>query len=200
WTAWQGEGWDSEIDAVLDHVRANGASGTAHVGEGEERRAGGWWEWNPSKSALEFLWHTGRLSIARRDAFRKIYDLTERVIPEPHLSTLHPEDHTLDWAANAALDRLGFATSGEIAAFWAKMTPDEAKAWCARAQAAGEIVEIDVEGADGSRRRSFARPDVLAEAAAAPEAPGLVRILSPFDPALRDRARAERLFGFFYRI
>ena len=27
-----------------------------------------------------------------------------------------------------------------------------------------------------------------------------VRLLSPFDPALRDRARAERLFGFRYRI
>ena len=27
-----------------------------------------------------------------------------------------------------------------------------------------------------------------------------IRILSPFDPALRDRDRAERLFGFAYRI
>ena len=27
-----------------------------------------------------------------------------------------------------------------------------------------------------------------------------LRVLSPFDPALRDRKRAERLFGFHYRI
>ena len=27
-----------------------------------------------------------------------------------------------------------------------------------------------------------------------------LRVLSPFDPALRDRTRAERLFGFRYRI
>ena len=27
-----------------------------------------------------------------------------------------------------------------------------------------------------------------------------MRVLSPFDPALRDRNRAERLFGFDYRI
>ena len=33
-----------------------------------------------------------------------------------------------------------------------------------------------------------------------PEPPSRLRILSPFDPALRDRKRAERLFGFFYRI
>jgi uncharacterized protein YcaQ len=53
---------------------------------------------------------------------------------------------------------------------------------------------------DGGLRRAFARPDILEAVRNAPEAPGIVRILSPFDPALRDRARAERLFGFFYRI
>ena len=42
------------------------------------------------------------------------------------------------------------------------------------------------------------RPETLA--APVPEPPGRIRILSPFDPALRDRARAERLFGFHYRI
>jgi uncharacterized protein YcaQ len=61
-------------------------------------------------------------------------------------------------------------------------------------------MEIAVEGADGSRRHSLARPDVLARAADAPAPPGRLRVLSPFDPALRDRARAERLFGFHYRI
>jgi uncharacterized protein YcaQ len=62
------------------------------------------------------------------------------------------------------------------------------------------IVPIEVEGADGSRRVSFARPGVVEEAAGLPEPPARLRVLSPFDPALRDRARAERLFNFFYRI
>ena len=62
------------------------------------------------------------------------------------------------------------------------------------------LVEVAVEGHDGTLRRSFARPDVLAQAEAAPEPPARIRVLSPFDPALRDRARAERLFGFHYRI
>lgn len=33
-----------------------------------------------------------------------------------------------------------------------------------------------------------------------PAAPNRLRILSPFDPMLRDRNRTERLFGFHYRI
>jgi uncharacterized protein YcaQ len=41
---------------------------------------------------------------------------------------------------------------------------------------------------------------VLAQAEAAPDPCPRLRILSPFDPALRDRDRADFLFGFFYRI
>jgi uncharacterized protein YcaQ len=96
------------------------------------------------------------------------------------------------------LDRLGFATSGELAAFWDHVTPAEAKAWSVAALADGRIIEIDVEGVDGQLRRSFAWPDLMDEASAPPVP--RIRILSPFDPALRDRKRAERLFGFHYRI
>jgi len=57
---------------------------------------------------------------------------------------------------------------------------------------------VDVTGVDGKLRRSFARPNVLDEAGISLSK--RVRIMSPFDPALRDRKRAERLFGFHYRI
>ncbi len=46
----------------------------------------------------------------------------------------------------------------------------------------------------------FAYPETLDTVSELPEPPSRVRILSPFDPALRDRKRAERLFGFYYRI
>ena len=61
----------------------------------------------------------------------------------------------------------------------------------------GEVVEVMLEGADGSARKVLARPATLSET---PDITPRLRILSPFDPALRDRARAEHLFGFFYRI
>lgn len=134
----------------------------------------------------------------RREGFRKIYDLTERVIPSQHLERRFDVEETLDWACNGALDRLGFATAGEIAAFWALVTPEEAKAWCTQALAQGRVIEVAVEGADGSLRRGFARPGLLDEPV--PEPGDRLRVLSPFDPALRDRKRAERLFGFHYRI
>ncbi|MCV2867012.1 winged helix DNA-binding domain-containing protein [Defluviimonas sp. WL0002] len=199
WAKWHGQGFDARFDEVLAHVAENGPVSTSEVGESEARSSGGWWDWNPSKIALEYLWRVGRLSVVRRDAFRKIYDLTERVIPDEYLCHAPSQSQTIDWACNAALDRLGFATSGEIAAFFAKVTPDEAKDWCAAAVKRGSIIEVGIECAGGQVRRSFARSDVV-DGAEVPEPPGRIRILSPFDPALRDRNRAERLFGFHYRI
>jgi uncharacterized protein YcaQ len=96
----------------------------------------------------------------------------------------------------AAIDRLGFATPGEVAAFWNAVNPEEARDWCKTELKEGRLIEVSAESADGSHRRSLARPDVLARAALLPEPPGRMRVLSPFDPALRDRNRAERLFGF----
>ena len=201
WHNWHGEGFTEKFGDVLERVREQGAVTTSEVGEDEERSSGGWWEWHPSKTALEYLWRSGELSVCHRKGFFKAYDLTERVIPAEHREPQPSTEETIDWACNAALDRLGFATSGEVAAFWEAVTPAEAKIWCGEALRRGELIEIEVENADGSRpRRSFARPDVFECAADAPEPPGRVRILSPFDPALRDRKRAERLFGFHYRI
>lgn len=198
WTGWQRAGFHEKFDEVLTRVADHGPVTSAEVGEGEARGSGGWWDWHPSKAALEYLWRVGELSVTRREGFRKVYDLTERVIPAAWRGPAPDAAATLDWACTTALDRLGFATTGEIAAYWNAVTPDEARAWAEAAQARGEVCPVMVENADGSLRRHLARPGLWENPA--PEPPARLRVLSPFDPALRDRKRAERLFGFHYRI
>ena len=198
WKRWFRDGYEAKFDDILNRIARDGPVTSSDVGEGEARGRGGWWDWHPSKTALEWLWRTGQLQITRREGFQKVYDLTERVIPQAHRLPCPPVGTVVDWACASALDRLGFATPGEICAYWNAITPQEARDWCKAELAAGRVTEIAVEGADGSFRHSLARPDVLARAA--PEPPARLRVLSPFDPALRDRARAERLFGFHYRI
>ena len=99
-----------------------------------------------------------------------------------------------------ALDRLGFASSGELAAFWDSATAAEAKAWCRTAEASGAIRPVQIEAADGSVMTRFIRSETLDSLDLLGEAPGMVRVLSPFDPMIRDRKRCERLFGFNFRI
>ncbi|WP_439139946.1 winged helix-turn-helix domain-containing protein [Roseicyclus sp.] len=200
WQDWHGTAFHAEIDTVLRHVTDHGAVHSAEIGGKRAEKSTGWWDWHPSKTALEYLWRTGELAITRREGFRKFYDLTERVIPAEQLNAHIPEDRVIDWACRAALDRLGFATPGELAAFWALITPLEAKTWVDAARGRGEIAEAVVQGADAAPRRVVLWPATLARLADLPEATPRMRVLSPFDPALRDRKRAERLFGFSYRI
>jgi uncharacterized protein YcaQ len=197
WRKWFRAGYEAQFDTLLDRIARDGPVGTADVGEGELRGKGGWWDWHPSKAALEWLWRTGQIAVTRRDGFAKIYDLTERVIPAAHRAPI-PAEEVADWACRTALDRLGFGSAKDIAAYWNAITPQAARDWCHAALAQGKIIEVEVEGASGQRRRAFARPETLSETP--PEPPARLRILSPFDPALRDRDRAEHLFGFRYRI
>lgn len=200
WRSWFREGYESQFDTILRRIEADGPVTSSDVGQGEARGKGGWWDWHPSKTALEWLWRTGQLAITRRDGFQKVYDLTDRVIPEIHRRPAPDPRALTDWACTSALDHLGFADASELRAYWHTLTPVEVKGWTKEALAKGEIVEIEIEAADGRRKRSFARPDVVDQAALAPEPPVRLRILSPFDPALRDRDRTDFLFGFHYRI
>ncbi|WP_312525800.1 winged helix-turn-helix domain-containing protein [Paracoccus sp. (in: a-proteobacteria)] len=200
WPKWRQEGWDAEVENVLQHILDFGPVGAADLGGETPKGSGGWWNWHPSKTALEYLWRSGRLSVCHRQGFRKIYDLTERVIPADHLRASVADDEVIDWAMMAALTRLGFGTSTELAAFFNIANLDEAKLWCANALRLSRIIEIDVEMADGSRRLCYSTAELLEKVASLPQPSARIRLLSPFDPALRDRQRAERLFGFRYRI
>ena len=168
---------------------------------GAERPAKGWWDWTPEKMALEFLWRTGRLAIAGRESFHKVYDLTERVLPGAHAEPAPSAEAHVEWACRSALERLGVATPSELAAFWAAIPVARASAWCREAVSAGRAVNVSVYGSNGAvPRGAFALPDWEERLRRAKPTPERTRLLSPFDPLLRDRKRLERLFGFDYRF
>ncbi|MDB4187788.1 winged helix DNA-binding domain-containing protein [bacterium] len=202
WRTSRRDGFAQELQAVLDHIRVEGASGSSDVGKGEKRGSGGWWDWHPSKTAMEYLWRSGTLHVVGREGFQKRYDLTKRVLdPEIWATDNVPSDaETIDWCCSGALDRLGFATPTEIAAFWAHTALKEAKEWCANALAQGTVAQIEIEGADGSVKQALARPELCRDPSVEQTASNRLRVMSPFDPALRDRKRAKFLFGFDYRI
>ena len=196
--------FEDVLDQVRVHVSQNGPTLSRDLKmwcQSQKAKKNGWWEWHPAKTALEFLWRTGELSICHRNGFQKAYDLCHRVIPDKAMSALAQSgEGFIDWACNNALDRLGFATSGELAAYWASVDAAEARTWCARSLGDG-IIEVLVEDASGGPpRRAFARPALLDQLSDILDPPNRLRVLSPFDPLIRDRKRLKRLFDFEYRI
>ena len=200
WRKARHQGFEEIFEEVLAMIGRNGPTMARDIGS--QRKTGrGWWDWHPEKTALEYHWRTGNLAIAGRDGFQKIYDLAENIIPKRHLNERVDEDAFIDWACRSAIERLGFATSGEIAAFWELVTPAEAAAWCQSALKGCRLTEVLIENCDERRpTRSFAvlnLPDTYADAI---QPVDRLRVLSPFDPMIRDRKRCLRLFGFDYRI
>ena len=116
-----------------------------------DHKSGGWWNWHPNKTALEYFWHTGKLAIAGRQNFQKIYDLAERVIPGAFLRARGQPRGLRRLGLPQRAERLGFATHGEIAAFWNLLSPDEAKAWVSKHR--DELAEVLIEPAIGGKPR-----------------------------------------------
>jgi uncharacterized protein YcaQ len=183
---------------VRDRIRAEGPLQSRDFEHERSGASGAWWGWTPQKAALEYLWHTGELLIARRAQFHKVYDLAERVLPAAGAGDGPDPAASLEWACRAAIDRLAVATTGEIARFWGGHELADVRAWCARAAGAGTLVAVRAADVHGGTRAAWAIPDWERRATRLPDAPQRVRLLAPFDPVLRDRARTQRLFGFEY--
>lgn len=185
-------------ERVLKRVREDGPVRSSDF-ERKGGRSTGWWDWKPEKTALECLFSTGELMIARRDRFQRIYDLRERVLPGwDDGQTLSPEQ------AKRLLVMKTIAALGVTKARWVanyfglqqRDVPDH----IASAVQSGEIVEVAVEGWNVP---GYVHADnlLIAEVAASGELSAThTTLLSPFDPLIWDRARAEELFDFSYRI
>lgn len=193
-------GDDRVIAVVREHVEKHGAvraRDLAHLGG----RTGPWWGWGPAKGALEFLWRTGELAVVHRNGFEKIYDLAERLIPKGLRDAKPWRTETLEWACNQGIDRLGAATPKMLADFWGYASIRQAANWIAAQKKRGQLIDVVLSGTSGRRNfNAVARPDIEEQLAALPASTSRLRALAPFDPLLRDRDRAERIFDFDYRI
>lgn len=201
WRQRLGEDYQRTLSNIKAQIAENGPIMARDVGDAEKPTSpgGSWWGWRPSKSALEFMWRTGELAVTGRRGFQKVYDLTEHVIPARYYHHQPTEAEFIDWACCSAIERLGFATASEIARFWEAVSIKEATAWCNTA-GRNKLRSVDVQMADGGYRRMVARADIFSRQNDIPPPPARLRLLSPFDPILRDRNRAAQLFGFTYRF
>src|SRR5690606_3829123 len=94
---------------------------------------------------------------------------------------------------------LGIATARWIPDYY-RMPKRETPLRVRELAAAGDLIEVHV---DGWRDAAYVHPsdiDTVQAAADGALKPTLTTLLSPFDPVVWDRARASTMFGFDYRI
>ena len=155
------------------------------------------WARPPHKKALDYLWYSGELTTSHRENFVKFYDLTHRVIP-PNLFHQSPTNAAqIDWLCRAALDRIGFGTLREIQKFWDACDLADVKDW---AKKSTSMVPVEIQNHDGIWTEALAPQDIETRLTNLRPPTSRLRILNPFDPAIRDRERLKRLFGMDYKI
>jgi uncharacterized protein len=155
-----------------------------------ERRTAGWWGWSDCKRAVEWLFWIGRLTTAYRRNFERVYDLTERVFPNFRPEEVSETD-ARRMLIRVAARALGIATASDLRDYF-RLDSVELRSSVEELAAAGELIQVEVDG--------WSQPAFLDAKARLPRQVEVKALVSPFDPLLWDRRRAERLFGFRYRI
>ena len=155
------------------------------------------WKRPPHKKALDSMWYGGELTTSHRKNFVKFYDLSHRVIPQNIFNQCLTDAEQIEGLCSAALDRMGFGTIKDIQKFWDAVDRADVKAWVENSKS---IIPIDIQSHDGTWTESFAPADIEDRLAKACAPTSRLRIINPFDPAIRDRDRLKRLFGMDYKI
>lgn len=182
----------AEIKARID---AEGALSTAAF-DTKVKGAKKMWDRPPHKVALDYMWHAGELSTSHRVHFRKYYDLTEKVIPADILAQDIADDEQIAWLCNQALNRLSVATHKEIKEFWEAADVKEVRNWAE----GRELMPVEWQRHDGSWVAAFGAVDIEQRLTELQKPSTRMRIVNPFDPCIRDRARLKNIFGFDYKI
>ena len=179
---------------VLAEVAARGPVTARDLDDGTPRSKEHWgWNWSQARQALDFLFMCGDVAIAGRTSqFEVRYDLPERVLPAAvlDLPTPTPAEARLELVRRAARSH-GVATARCLKDYY-RMHIDEVRPAIAVLVESGELVPVTVEG--------WRRPAYLHRDARIPRRVAARALLSPFDPVVWERDRAEHLFDFHYRI
>ncbi|MER0480267.1 crosslink repair DNA glycosylase YcaQ family protein [Streptomyces sp. Edi2] len=173
--------------AVLDRLKAEGPLTTSELGGG--RTGGEWWDWSETKIAVEWLLDTGEVVCTRRRAWKRVYDLAERAVPDALLHDDLDDAACLRRLVAQAGSAMGVATRADLADYH-RLKAKQVDAVVADSG----LVPVEVEGWG---KPAWADPAALA---APPRGRHRTTLLSPFDSLIWDRPRTERIFGFTHRL
>jgi uncharacterized protein YcaQ len=189
------DGWVQSNAAMLDWLRAELAGrdsvAASEIEHDSGKGAGGWWGWSEVKTGLEYLFRFGEVVSAGRTRFERRYALAETALPAEVFEREVPRDDAIRELMRLSARAHGIGTVSDLADYFRIKTAPAASAIRDLVDA-GELVPVTVPG--------WSRPAVLHRDARMPRRIEATALLSPFDPVVWERDRAERMFGFRYRI
>ena len=191
----------------MERVKSEGPLSSKDF-KSDKKNGSGWWEWKPAKIALELLYWRGELMVKERQNFHKIYDLTERVLPEDVDLKLPSDSEVASFLVNRAIKAMGIAREVEIRRF---LQPDSGRDSDFRAVDKisinstikekienREILRVNIQGNETDDW--YVYPESIQNMPAVPVFSNQTYLLSPFDNLVIQRDRLKTLFDFDYAL
>ncbi|MBS1537244.1 MAG: YcaQ family DNA glycosylase [Bacteroidetes bacterium] len=178
---------------VLDRIQAEGALKARDFEHSQ--KTGGWWEHKPAKRALEQLFLEGKLMIARRVNFQKVFDLTERVLPAEVETTIPSTDEFSRHLIFSAINAHGFASVEEISYLRGGNMRKAIQKLVTVLCESGELLPVSVENSKQLYYSTAKNLSTLGQSITE-----TTHILSPFDNTVIQRKRLLQLWDFDYQI
>ena len=187
--------WVAENGPMLDWLRAEltdrGAVAASEIEHDSGKGAGGWWGWSEVKTGLEWLFRFGEAVSAGRSRFERRYALASSALPSALFEREVPRSDAIRELLLLSARAHGIGILADFADYY-RIKSEPARAAVHELVDAGELLPVTVEG--------WNRPAYLHRDARIPRRVEATALLSPFDPVVWERRRAERMFGFHYRI
>lgn len=154
-----------------------------------------WYEWKPTKVAMQLLFMEGRLMVAGRQGFQKIYDLAERVIPEGIDLKKPTQKGFCAYLIDRAVQAHGLVSDVEIG-YLRKGLKKPIQRVLEEKVRKKELVKVALPGAP---EVYYSTPGLLSGIDSIKPSQQL-HLLSPFDNLVIQRKRLANLFDFDYQI
>ncbi len=177
--------------AALAEIRERGPLAAGDFDD-HRRNGTGWWSWSEVKIALEYLFWSGQVTVARRVNFERQYDLPERVFRAAVLAAPTPtEADAQRELVRISARAMGVATALDLRDYF-RLDAVDGNPRIAELVEDGTLIPVAVEG--------WKQQGYLFAGTTIPRAVNVRALLSPFDSLVWERSRDRRLFGFDYRL
>jgi uncharacterized protein len=183
------------MEKVLDRVARDGPLMVKDFDNDRQVASAGWWDWRPSKVALERLYLEGSLMATRTRDFFKLYDLPENLVPGDIDKSMPTPEEFARHIIRRTLKSLGIGYAKEMAWRARFVKNNLVKKELEKMVAEGEIYTVAIEGLKtqqlylwpGYKNKKITLSDDAF-------------ILSPFDTLNVFRHRLSVFFDFDYQI
>ena len=183
------------MNRILDRIGREGPLMARDFENDRTTKSTGWWDWRPSKVALERLFFDGRLAVTRRKDFQKRYDLTENVVPADVDQTPPTTNEYERHVIITSLKALGIGSAKDVVYRARYVRNNTVKRTLQSMVSTKEVLQVTVAGVTGEPL--FMLPEYARKKIAVAND---VFILSPFDGFNVMRHRLRNFFDFDYMV